>query len=96
MTGGAPAGTNIRPGDEGCRRKRMHMSTITMQGNRTTMLRGIDSVELPFSRIRLLKNASLGVKRSEGFEKSFNVGSWEEEGKRFVRFCTRPMEARRA
>jgi hypothetical protein len=45
-----------RPGDEGCRRKRKHISMTTRHGKNSTSPRGTDIVEFFFSRIRCLKN----------------------------------------
>ena len=59
MAGGAPAGINIVPGDEGCTMMSIKINMITIHGNRSTKPIGMDIFELPFSRIRLLKNADL-------------------------------------
>jgi len=57
MAGGAPAGMKIVPGEEGCTTMSINISIITIHGNRSTKPKGIDIFELPFSRIRRLKNA---------------------------------------
>lgn len=93
IVGGVPAGTSICPGEDGCRKNSTHMSMMTMHGKRTTMLRGMERLELPLRRIRRLKKASRGDRRSVCLEKSFSVGNGGGEGMRFVRVCRRPIRA---
>ncbi len=64
INGGAPAGISIFPGEAGCRTMRTSIEIITRRGNKSTAPNGIDIDELPFKRILLLKNDSLGRIRS--------------------------------
>jgi hypothetical protein len=68
MEGGVPAGTSIRPDDEGCRIMRMMINITTMLGNKSTNPSGTEIDELPFNRIRRRKNDNL----EEGFELRFS------------------------
>ena len=71
--------------------------TITIHGNSSTAPSGIDTFELPFSRIRLRNNANRGVIFSRDFDKSLNEGKLSSEGRfgddgiRFAIFCTSPI-----
>ena len=56
IAGGAPAGMNICPGDDGCRTTIISINITTISGNSSTSPRGTETFELPFKRIRLLKN----------------------------------------
>ena len=57
IAGGAPAGMKMVPGDDGCIRTSIKIRIITMHGNKITKPNGMDILELPFNRMRLLKNA---------------------------------------
>lgn len=59
MEGGVPAGTRMRPEDEGCRMMRMSINNTTMLGNSRMKPSGIEIEELPFNRIRLRKKDNL-------------------------------------
>ena len=86
IDGGAPAGISILPVDEGCRTTRTSIRIITIQGNRSTAPRGMETFELPFKRIRRRKKANLGVIRSVWRDTSSREGRLGEEGIRFTRF----------
>lgn len=66
---------------------------MTMHGKRRTAPRGMEIEELPFSRIRRRKNANLGAIRSFCRDRSSREGKLGEEGIRFMRFFTRPIDA---
>lgn len=93
ISGGAPAGINILPGEDGCRTTRTSIKIITISGNKSTTPNGIDIFELPFKRILLLKNANLGKIRSFRRLISSRDGRLGEEGIRFANFCTSPIDA---
>ena len=95
IDGGAPAGIRILPGDDGCRTTRTRIKIITMHGKRRTAPRGMEIEELPFNRIRRLKNANLGDILSFCRDRSSGEGRLGEEGIRFRRFFTRPIDADR-
>ena len=57
MAGGAPAGINILPGDEGCLTKSTSIRMMTMQGKRMTTPSGTEMLEFPLSLNGLRKNA---------------------------------------
>lgn len=80
-------------GEEGCRKSSTHINIITRQGNSSTRPSGIETVELPFNRILLLKNpeGTLGVMRSAFSDQVEGKGGGE--GMRFVRFCAKPIGA---
>ena len=100
IEGGAPAGINILAGEDGCRTTSTSINIITMIGKSRTAPRGMEILELPLSRIRRRKNASLGVMRSLWRDKSPREGSFSrvgrlgDEGILFTRFCTNPIEAK--
>ena len=58
IEGGVPAGTNIRPGDDGCLITRMRIKMTTIHGKRSTNPKGTDIDEFPRILILLLKNES--------------------------------------
>jgi hypothetical protein len=58
MAGGAPAGINILPGEEGCLTKSTSMRMMTMQGKRMTTPSGTEMLEFPLNLNGLRKNAS--------------------------------------
>lgn len=74
---------SIRPGESGCLTKRTSIKIKTMQGKIRTMPRGIEMRELPFNRMRLLKNPIRGEIFSVDFARSSNFGIAAAEGKRF-------------
>lgn len=82
IDGGVPAGTKIPPDEEGCRRTRSRIRTITRHGNSNTKPNGIEIVEFLFNRILRLKKANLGSMRpfSRGGSSSGRLGA---EGSRF-------------
>ena len=94
MAGGAPAGIIRLPGDELCCTTSTIIRIITMRGNSRTTPRGTDILELPFSRIRLLKKDNLGVNRSFSLLRSWSEGRLGDEGIRLMIFRTIPMVAR--
>lgn len=59
MEGGAPAGTRMWPGDDGCLITKIRMSMTTMLGNSNMKPRGIEIEEFPFSRMRRRKKENL-------------------------------------
>lgn len=61
IEGGAPAGSNMPPGLEGCRTTRTRIRTMTMHGNNRTATSGIEIFEFPLNLILLRKK---GVIRS--------------------------------
>ena len=90
IDGGVPAGTRSPPEEEGCRRKRTRIRTITRHGNRRTKPKGIEIDEFPLSRILRLKKANLGSTRpfSRGGSSRGRVGA---EGSRFEIRCMNPI-----
>ena len=99
IDGGAPAGNSALAGLEGCRTTKANIVTMTIHGNNSTAPRGIDTFELPFNRIRLRNNANLGVIFSLDLDMSPKEGKFSREGRlgdegiRFARFCTSPIDA---
>ena len=99
MDGGAPAGNSALPGLEGCRTTKASIVKMTIHGNKSTAPSGIETFEFPFRRILRRKNANLGVILSRDLDKSLKDGSFSrevrfgDEGIRFARFCTSPMNA---
>jgi len=91
MAGGAPAGMKIVPGEEGCTTTSINISIITMHGNTSTKPKGIDIFELPFSRIRRLKNAERDGRKSFSRGRSSSEGGSGAEGRCFMTRCTNPM-----
>ncbi|KAJ8604554.1 hypothetical protein MRB53_041777 [Persea americana] len=76
----------------------MHINIITIQGKRTTRLRGIDIEELPFSRMRRRKKAkrdafSLSRVFAMSMVRSSREGRSAAEGIRFVSPWTNSMTA---
>lgn len=63
-----------------------------MHGKRRTAPRGMEIEELPFNRIRRLKNANLGDIRSFCRDRSSREGKLGEEGIRFRKLFTRPID----
>lgn len=87
IDGGAPAGTNIPPDDEGCRTTRTSISISTMQGNKSTNPKGIEMRELSLRRMRRRKKAmERGDIFSALFEMPLRVGMFCVEGIRFLTF----------
>ena len=64
---------------------RISIKIKTMHGNSITAPRGIDTFELPFNRIRLLKNANLGPTFSFCLLRSSRDGREGVEGMRLAR-----------
>lgn len=91
MVGGAPAGINMPPVEEGCRTIRIRIRMMTIHGNRSTAPSGIDIFEFPFKRIRRRKKANLDDIRSFSCEGSFNGGGFAVDGIRFTSFWTKPI-----
>lgn len=60
IDGGVPEGTSMEAGEEGCLTNNRTMSTMTMQGNKRTMPRGIEMEEFLLSRMRRRKKANFG------------------------------------
>jgi hypothetical protein len=61
IVGGAPAGMNMRPGDEGCCRNRTHIMIMTRHGNSSTRPSGTEMVESFFNLMRRLKK-DIGIR----------------------------------
>lgn len=61
IDGGVPAGTSMRPDEDGCRIMRTSINNTTMLGNKSTNPRGTEMDELPFKRIRRRKKDNLEV-----------------------------------
>ena len=80
IEGGAPAGSNIRPGDDGCLTKRMRISTKTMHGKSSTNPRGMEIEEFPFNLIRRRKNDNRGRTLLFSFRKSSRDGKLGDDG----------------
>ena len=93
MDGGAPAGIINPPGEDGCRTISTIINIMTIHGNRSTAPSGIEIFELPFSRMRLLKNDNLGMNRSFSSVKSVKEGRDGVDGSRLIRFPPKPMVA---
>lgn len=93
MDGGAPAGIINPPGEDGCRTISTIINIMTIHGNRSTAPSGIEIFELPFSRMRLLKNDNLGINRSFSSVKSTREGRDGVDGSRLIRFPPNPMVA---
>jgi hypothetical protein len=92
IDGGAPAGMFIMPCASGDRTKSIMIIMITRHGNRSTRPSGIETDELPLSRIRRRKKDNRGEvfsvwrERSSKFSRlSFEVGSL------LVISCRNPM-----
>lgn len=85
IDGGAPAGTRILPGEEGCRTTRTSINIKTMQGKKRTNPSGMEMRELCLRRIRRLKKA---IERGEIFsallDRPSSVGMFCVEGIRFL------------
>ena len=91
INGGAPAGISIRPGDDGCRTKRISIRIITISGNNNTAPKGRDIFELPFNRMRFLEKAKPGSMCSLLKARSSSEGKSGGEGARLASFCIHPM-----
>ena len=93
MAGGAPAGIIKFPGDELCCTTSNVINIMTSKGNNNTTPSGTEILELPFSRIRLLKNDNLNVGAIRLFSlvMSCMEGRLSEEGRLFLRFLTKSM-----
>lgn len=69
---------------------------MTIHGNSNTAPSGTDILELPFSRMRLLKNDNLGTNRSFSLVRSSRDGRAGVDGIRLMRLLTKPMAATNA
>ena len=88
IVGGAPAGINIPPVEDGCLTIRTSINIMTIHGNKSTAPSGMEILEFPFSLIRRRKKANL-VEVLYLFEvesSSGNGGGDGTEGIRFTRF----------
>lgn len=95
IDGGAPAGMRIRAGEDGWRRKRSTIRTITRHGNNKTKPKGTEIEEFRFSRIRRRKNANLGNTGPFSRENSSNDGMAGVDGRRFLIRCIKPIGTER-
>lgn len=93
IDGGAPAGTNILPGEDGCLTTSIKMINTTMLGKSRTKPNGIEIEEFPFIFMRLLKNDNLDRGVLLSFFQSSSVGALGVEGKRLSKLWTRPLPA---
>lgn len=66
---------------------------MTTHGNSNTAPSGTEIFELPFSRMRLLKNDNLGANRSFSLARSSRDGRAGVEGIRLMRLLIYPMAA---
>lgn len=73
----------------------IRINIITMSGNKSTAPSGIDILEFPFKRIRLLKKANLGDNLSLCRLIFSSDGRLGDEGIRFTSLCTNPIDATR-
>lgn len=64
---------------------------MTIHGNSNTAPSGTEILELPFSRMRLLKKDNLGINRSFSLLRSSRDGRAGVEGNRLMRLLTKPM-----
>lgn len=64
---------------------------MTIHGNSNTAPSGTEILELPFSRMRLLKKDNLGVNRSFSLLRSSRDGRAGVEGSRLMRLLTKAM-----
>lgn len=95
MDGGAPAGTSILPGEEGCRTTRTSINISTMHGNKSTKPKGMEMRELSLRRIRRRKKAmERGDIFSALFERPSSVGMFCVEGIRFLTFWMKSIVVR--
>lgn len=62
IAGGAPAGINILPGEEGCLTKSTSIRMMTMHGKRMTTPSGTEMLEFPLNLNGLRKKASREAK----------------------------------
>ena len=69
---------------------------MTIHGNSNTAPSGTEIFELPFSRMRLLKNDNLGTNRSFSLVRSSRDGRAGVDGIRLMRLLTNPMAATNA
>ena len=91
MDGGEPAGTRIRPGDEGCLTTRTSIKSTTMLGNRSTKPSGIEIEEFPFNRIRRRKRDRLGSRLDFSPFNSSREGTFGDDGMLFRRLLMKPI-----
>jgi hypothetical protein len=92
MDGGAPAGMFIMPCESGDRTKSIIIIIITRHGNRSTRPSGIETDELPLSRIRRRKKDNRGDVFSVWRERSSNLSRLSfEVGSLLVMSCRNPM-----
>lgn len=89
MAGGAPYGIKIPDPDFGCRTNSTKINTTTMQGNKSTTPKGIDTLEFPLNRSGRLKNAHFEC--TFGLSFSSKGGRLGDVGKRFITRCTKPI-----
>ena len=94
MDGGAPAGINSRPGEDGCLTKMMRISRTTRHGNSKTNPNGIEIEEFPFSRIRRRKKDNWGSNRPLSLLRSSSAGRLGEDGIRFASPCKNPIASK--
>lgn len=66
---------------------------MTIHGNSNTAPNGTEILELPFSRMRLLKKDNLGANRSFSLLRSSRDGRAGVEGIRLMRLLINPMAA---
>ena len=66
---------------------------MTIHGNSNTAPNGTEILELPFSRMRLLKKDNLGTNRSFSLLRSSRDGRAGVEGIRLMRLLSNPMAA---
>jgi hypothetical protein len=95
IDGGAPAGMRIRDGEDGWRRKRSTIRTITRHGNNKTKPKGTEIEEFRFSRIRRRKNANLGNTGPFSLGNSSSDGIAAVDGRRFLIRCINPIGTER-
>ena len=93
IAGGAPAGMMRPPGVALCLATSKIIKSTTAKGKNSTTPSGIDILELPFTRIRLLKNDNLAVKRCFSLENSSKDGKLGDEGNCLIKSRTTPIVA---
>lgn len=90
IEGGEPAGTSIRPGEDGCFTTSIKMRSTTIVGNRSTNPSGIEIEELPFNRIRRRSIDSSGRTLDFSFQSSLE-DMLGDPGNCFHRLWAKPM-----
>jgi hypothetical protein len=92
IDGGAPAGMFMMPCESGDRTKSIMIIIITRHGNRSTRPSGIETDELPLSRIRRRKKDNRGEVFSVWRERSSKLSRLSfEVGSLLVMSCRNPM-----